>query len=314
MNDVSVIIVNYNTKEHLLKCLKALLEYAQHITYQIYVVDNGSTDGSCEAVREVYPSVNLVCNERNYGFAKAVNQGIIKSINSRYYFILNSDAIVTEGAIEKLVRFLDSKHLTGIVSGQLLNIDNSRQHSFDNFPNLLSELIGKGLLRIVLPHYYPSKKQLYTGPIEVDSLIGAAMLVRKQTIEDVGLLDENFFLFLEETDWCYRMRQKNWKVYFLPEVIIYHTQGQSKKSVLIKAKIEYLNSLYKFYRKHYSLISYILLRLIRPIRIMLGLFFYILGLILTFGLDKRCQGKFLVYSSLLLWHLMLCSEKMTLKG
>lgn len=335
MIDVSIIIVNYNTKEHLLKCLESVFRQSKESNYGIFVIDNGSTDGSADEVRRLYPSINLIRNERNNGFAKAVNQGLKIAVDSRYHLVLNSDAILSDEYLKRLLKFLDNHPQVAIATGQLLDIDGSLQYSFDNIPTLFSEIVGKGVLRFIFPKKYSNKRVFcpdsdfgrnkdsdggkveQDGPsnrfIEVESVIGAAMLVSQKAIGDIGLLDEDYFLFLEETDWCYRMRRKGWLIAFLPDVKTHHFQGQTKRLILIPAKIEYLNSLYKFFRKHYSPFVYWLFRVIKPCKIFLGLVFNLVMCLLTLCLVKTFRKSIVLYSAIIFWHLTLCSDKMTLK-
>jgi len=311
--DVCIIIVNYNTKEHLLKCIASALQQGKDVNCRVIVVDNGSSDNSVEAVKQLHPNVTIIRNEQNHGFARAVNQGLKSADKNDFHLILNSDATLADNYLEKAVGFIETHPRCAVVTGQLLDPDGSRQNSFDNFPSLLGETFGKGLLKLIFPKKYPSKKQAYTSPLEVESVIGAAMLVRQKAIEDVGLLDEDYFFFLEETDWCYRMKQKGWSIYFVPEALAYHLQGETKKRVLIPAKIEYINSLYKFFRKRYSIPTYWLLRLIKPIKIILGLIANLLLNVLTLGLVKRFRQDVLLYTSLTIWHIRFCTGKMTLR-
>ena len=281
--------------------------------YRIVVIDNGSSDGSADAVQQAYREINLIRNGQNYGFARAVNQGLDSAKDSRYHLILNSDAVLSTDYLKKAVGFLEAHPECAIVAGQLLNADGSRQNSFDNSPSILSETFSKSLLRIIFPKKYPSKKQAYTSPLEVESVIGAAMLVSQKAIDDIGLLDEDYFFFLEETDWGFRMRQKGWHVYFLPDATVQHLQGESKKLILIPAKIEYLNSLYKFFRKRHNILSYGLLRLVKPVKIVLGFIANLLLTILTIGLVRHFREGVRLYALLTIWHLRFCTKKMTLQ-
>ena len=313
MANVSIIIVNYNTREHLLKCLAAALHPDKDATCRVIIIDNGSSDGSVEAARQQHPDIDIIRNEQNQGFARAVNQGLKAADKCDYHLILNSDARLSDDYLKKTIGFLETHPKCAVVTGQLLNPDGSRQNSFDNFPSIWSETLGKSLLRIISPKKYPSKKQDYDSPLEVESVIGAAMLVRQKAIADAGPLDEDYFFFLEETDWCYRMKQKGWSIYFVPEALAYHLQGETKKLVRIPAKIEYLNSLYKFFRKRHTLPAYWLLRLIKPIKIILGCVANLLLNILTLGLIRRFRQDLILYASLGIWHMRLCTEKMTLR-
>lgn len=310
MTDVSVIVVNYNTREHLLRCLESVFRQARDAhRVQVFVVDNGSTDGSAGAVRQSFPSVNLICNEQNTGFAYAVNQGLRQTAQCQYHLILNTDAVLSDNYLKNLVEFMDSHPQAAIVTGQLLNEDGSLQHSFDNIPTLISETLGKSISRLVIP----LTKKPRDGYFEVESVVGAAMMVRQKAIEDEGVLDEQYFLFLEETDWCYRISRQGWQICLVPDATAYHLQGQTKKLILMAAKIEYLNSMYKFFRKHHTLMAYWSYRLIKPIRILLGLIINLITCILTLGLVRRFRESVKIYSGLLFWHLRLCSEKMTLE-
>ena len=213
------------------------------------MLDNGSQDGSADEIRKKFPSIHLIENERNLGFAKAVNQGLQKA-SGKYVLLLNPDTQVKNGAIERLVSFMDVHSDVGLVGAQLLNADGSKQNSIANFPSLVTELLNKSLLRWLSPNRFPGKEKSYAGPIEVDSVIGACMVVRREAMEQVGLLDEDYFLFLEETDWCYRMKRAGWKIYHVPQAEVYHFQGKSAETEKKKAKVEYYRSRYHFFRKN----------------------------------------------------------------
>jgi len=275
-------------------------------------VDNGSKDGSVGSIRKEFPSVHVLENAENLGFAQAVNQGL-KIPQAPFLLLLNSDACLTPEAIPSFLDFLKRNPQVAIVGGNYLNEDGTRQNAFANYPTLASELLNKNLLRAIFPKKYPSKRQNYEVPIQVESVIGAAMVVRKSAIEEVGLLDEDYFFFIEETDWCFRMRQAGWKIFHLPDAKVYHLQGRSKEKDPARAWVEYYRSLYLFFKKHRSRLSYLMLRVLRPLKLCLNWIFTLMGLLLTLGISKHFQRKIRIYSQLLLWHLKSCPDGAGLK-
>ncbi len=276
------------------------------------MVDNASVDGSAEAVQQNFPRVKLIVNQENKGFAKANNQ-VLPSISSRYAVLLNSDTRVTKGAMESMVSFMDNTLTAGIVAPQYLNEDGSKQNSFANFPGLISELINRSLLKIIFPKKYPSKRQNFNAPLRVDSVIGACMMVRTEAMQKVGYMDENYFFFLDETDWCYRMWQAGYEVFHLPQAQIYHIHGAAtKKKFPARTWIEYYRSSYYFFKKNRGFLSWICFRIFRPVRLSIDLLLTSAGLILTLGKSQRLRSKWRVYSWLFLWHLMLCPNSMGL--
>lgn len=303
--DVSIIIVNWNTKELLLDCLSSVTHTTADSRIETIVVDNGSHDGSPQEVRKQFPQVTLIQNAENRGFARANNQALAR-VAGRYALFLNSDAQLTEEALTNLVTFMDTTPGAGIAACQYLNQDGSKQNSFDNFPTLATELLNKTALKTLFPEKYPSKKREYANPLEVDSVIGACMIVRAEAIKQVGTLDEDYFFFIEETDWCFRMKQAGWKIYHLPHIKIYHLQGQSKEKNPSKAWIEYYRSVYIFFKKHRSMFSYYILRLARTGKVTINLLLVILGLLCTLGRDKSLKRRFRIYRDLLIWHIKLC--------
>ena len=154
--DLSVIIVNWNTKELLLNCIESFYRAVKGLGFEIFVVDNGSSDGSPDSVQRRFPEIELIRNRRNLGFARANNEALRRS-TGRYALLLNTDVILTEGAVEKLVEFMDRNATVGVAGGQLINVDGSKQNSFDNFPSLAAEALNKSLLRMLFPKRYPSK-------------------------------------------------------------------------------------------------------------------------------------------------------------
>jgi len=302
-NDLSFIIVNRDTRELLLGCLKSIYTtVGDKLKFEIFVVDNGSTDGSAEAVSNNFPAVNLIKNKQNLGFAKANNQAL-KRISTPYALLLNSDTSLTAGAVEELFNFMESRPLTGITGGQLLNRDGTRQNSFANFPSLATELLNKSLLQILFSGKYPGKRREYRSPLPVDSVLGACMIVRARAMEDTGMFDENYFFFLEETDWCLRMQKNNWKVFFLPSAKIYHFQGESQKKQKAESRIECYRSRYLFFSKNRSRLSLFILKTVLPLRLALN--FLLTGICCLFSLflAKKPKERFYVYGRLLAWHI-----------
>jgi GT2 family glycosyltransferase len=308
---LSVIIVNRNTKEYLLSCLRSVLENEKPTEWNIIVVDNGSRDGSAAEVGKTFPSVDLIENEGNLGFAKAVNQGLQKA-SGRYVLLLNPDTQVKKRAIGELILFMDAHPDAGIAGAGLLNSDGSRQNSIANFPSLATELFNKSLLRWVFPEKFPGKERNYSEPIEVDSVIGACMMVRRDAIEQVGLLDEDYFLFLEETDWCFRIRKAGWKVYHVPQAEVYHFQGKSAEKDKRRAKIEYYRSRYHFFKKHKGYAQFYILLIGLVIKLMVESVLVGTASLLTFFTMNKLRGKLANYVYLLWWHLRLCPGGMGL--
>lgn len=303
--DLSIIIVNWNTRDLLLNCLKSVFDHITKQEFEVWVVDNGSTDDSVAAVRKHYPAVQVIANHKNLGFAVANNKAL-KKMRGRYALLLNSDALLTPGAIEQLHGFMEKNQQAGMVCGQLLNEDGSKQNSIANFPTITAMLTNETILRILLPKKFPSKRRKYLKPIPVDSCIGACVLVRKKTMDEVGLLDEDYFFYFEETDWAYRMHRHNWGVYFIPTAKIFHLQGKTA-TYSANTRIMFYRSRSIFFKKwrpktHWLMIVTVFLRLL----IDYGL--NTIHTLLTLGQNKEPLQKIAVYSRIILWHLRGCPD------
>jgi len=312
MIDLSIVIVNWNTREDLLHCLESLVQKGESISREILVIDNGSQDGIGNEVKKSFPFVHLIENQKNLGFAKAVNQGLQKA-SGRYVLLLNPDTQVKGEAIEGLISFMEAHPRVGISGAQLLNSDGSKQNSIANFPSLATELLNKNLLRWLFPKKFPGKGREYPEPIEVDSVIGACMMVRRDALDQVGLLDEDYFLFLEETDWCYRMKRAGWKIYHVPQAQVYHFQGKSAEAVKKRARIEFYRSRYHFFKKNRGHLQWFLLLIGLMIRLGIELIFITAACLFTFFKVKKWRQKLSIFAYLMGWHLRLCPEGMGLK-
>lgn len=217
--DLSIIIVNWNTSGLLLQCLNSIYQAGSCFTFEVIVVDNGSSDDSVSMVMKHFPGVILIRNDQNLGFARANNQALLRG-KGRYFVLLNSDTIVLPGAIDILVEAADRNPELGVVGPKLLNMNGTVQKSWASFPTLLSELLGRNF-------GFRQPVANFPSAYEVDWIMGACMLVRAKTIEEVGRLDEDYFFYSEETDWCFRIKKKNWKIWYLTSAEIYHLGGGS---------------------------------------------------------------------------------------
>lgn len=258
--DVSIVIISWNTRELLLACLDALPAAVGALRADVWVVDNNSADDSVAAVRARFPETQLIANDYNAGFAVANNQAI-RASRGRYVLLLNSDTVADPGSIERLVRFADAQPRAGVCGAQLLNPDRSFQASFADFPSLRSELLsatglGPRIYGRWYPNYGPSQSKLTR---RVDYIQGACMLVRRAAVEQVGLMDEAYFMYSEEPDWCLRMRRAGWEIWYVPEARIVHYGGQSTRQVRHAMVKALYRSKVRFMRKHYNLPSALLL-------------------------------------------------------
>ena len=301
---VSVIIVNWNTKDILQNCLDSIYQTIDNLSCEIIVVDNASSDGSKEMLQERYPQVITIYNQVNRGFGAANNQAFT-IMKGKYALLLNTDTILTLGAINKLYSFARAHPQAAIVCGQLLNADGKKQNSIASFPTLLTLVANTSILEYLLPRLYPSKRYEYKQPIQVDSAIGACMMVSKKALDEVGFFDERYFFFFEETDLAYALHRKGWSVYHVPDVFIYHLQGQSIGHNA-GSRIEFYRSRYQFLRKWNSRKYFYTAATIIFFRLLVNSLFSFVINILTFGLVKKMREKLIVYSRLIFWHLKSC--------
>lgn len=251
--DVSIILVSWNTRDLLLACLASLPDAIGSLHADIWVIDNASSDDSVTEVQTRYPDVKLITNAQNVGFAAANNQAIAAS-TGRYVLLLNSDTVAHPNVIQQLVRRADAQSRLGCAGPMLLNPDGSFQASFYDFPSLRSEWLNvSGLGRRIYGRWYPSyPPQQSQHPRYVDWLPGACLLVRRATIEQVGSMDERYFMYNEETDWCLRMRRAGWEIWYEPAARIIHYGGQSTRQVRHEMVRALYRSKVRFFRKHYG--------------------------------------------------------------
>lgn len=279
---LSIVIVSYNTRRLLKACLESIRHNSPTYEYQVVVVDNDSRDGSAELVREEYKDVLLIESRENVGFAGASNRAIRRT-QGDYVLLLNSDTIVSPGAIDELCAFADTHSEAAVVGAGLVYPDGRAQASSGAFPNLvtifaryfrLKELVpfekraelyrlASGILGRTIGGYLANYAQTMT-PQVVDRVPGTCMLVRRLAIEEVGYLDEGYFMYVEDVDWCYRFRLAGWQVYHLPYVKIVHLVGQSASDQASRARVHSarIRSQLRYFRKHHSRMKLFLVRLI----------------------------------------------------
>jgi N-acetylglucosaminyl-diphospho-decaprenol L-rhamnosyltransferase len=256
--DVSVVIVNWNTRAILRDCLSSLQRHTRRRTVEVLVVDNGSADGSPQMVRDEFPAARLIANPKNLGYAAGCNQGI-REARGRHLLLLNSDTRLEDDAISALADVLEERPGVGVVGCALVYADGAAQASGGHFPSLWGAVLAKldrARARDCGPRgdfAYPYLSRAEHGRERVvDWVKGAVMLVRREAAEAVGPLDESIFLFAEEWDWCYRMRTAGWKVLFVPEPHVVHLGSASWVASDGFLSRSQRAGVYFFYRKHYG--------------------------------------------------------------
>ena len=298
MFDLSVIIVTRNTCALTCAAVESVERSSDALRKEIFVVDNGSSDDTPTILPQRFPVVHYIHISGNLGFARANNLAA-KKMTGRFLLLLNSDAAVQTEALAMAVAWLEAHPNCSVAGAQLLNPDGTRQNSIANWPTLATELLNKSLLRRLWPKRYPGKEQAFTEPVAVESVVGAFMLIRREAWEAIGGLDERYFFFLEETDFCLQARRHGWQVMHLPQVRVWHGQGQTTKQVSTAARIEYWQSRYQYFDKNHVLFTRIVLTAGLAVRLIIN--WIVSGLLC--GASKRWQNKWQVNSALVRWHL-----------
>jgi GT2 family glycosyltransferase len=256
--DVSVVIVTRSNRRYLEPCLASLIGPPLRHAYDVVVVDNGSTDGTQDWLRKTYPGVTLIDNGANVGLSHACNQGIVAS-SGRYVLLLNDDTLVTATALDGMVDFLDRTPEAGAVGGRLMNEDGTVQACYNSFSTLGEEALIATRLGEALWPGYPSTMDATTAQ-RVDWICSACLMLRRAALDEVGLLDEEYFIYGDEVDLQYRLKRAGWGVYFIPGADILHYGGRSldrwkRRRMVYRGKM-------LFYRKHYGALRALGLRLL----------------------------------------------------
>ena len=261
--DVGIVIVNYNTRELLRRCLDTVFA-STGVQFRVSVVDNASTDGSAAMVAEDFPAVQLISNDENVGYPAANNQGLRllgfgkdRQGQASHALLLNPDTEVPPDALEKAVAFMDAHPRVGVLGPKLVRPDGSLdlacRRSFPSPEVSFYRLTG---LARLFPHSrrFGRYNLTYLDPdetAEVDSVVGAFMLVRDAAIAEAGLLDDTFFMYGEDLDWSYRIKRADWKVYYYPEIRVLHVKRAASRNSA-RAQIEFWRAMEIFYHKHYA--------------------------------------------------------------
>jgi len=267
--DLSIIIVNWNTCDLLRGCLASIYRETRVCTFEIFVVDNASGDHSNSMVREEFPEVHLIRNQRNEGFPKANNRAL-RQCRGKYILFLNPDTVILEGAIDQMVTALEKMPHVGAMGPQIVNLNNEVQYDGGrNFPTVFNVFLEFSRLAKHFPHHrifgrYRMGAWDHQSDQNVNALDGCCMLIRHDILDDIGSMDEQLFMYLEDMDLCYRIRRKGWAVYYLSRAKIVHVGGQSSRKVERKS-LHYtleLEAYRLFNRKHYGYLSACLIQLI----------------------------------------------------
>lgn len=294
--NVSVIIPTLNTKEMTLKCASMICSLAETI-----IIDNGSNDGTQDEIKRL--GLKVMENEKNLGFAKAVNKGARNASNEIICF-LNSDALLTLETLEKLVAFLKNNEPC-IASADLIG-----QNSYAKIPNLIDQILPKSLLKKLFPAAFSGLIKRNSDSLEVESLVGACMIMSKKTFDELQGFDEDYFIFLEETDLCLRARKKGVKVFVVSDAHVDHLQGVTKKQFSHRAKVEYTRSLFLFFKKNRGKFEYLLLRLLYPLKSLFTNVILSLLNIVTLFTVKKFREKLSISAWLTAWLFLFCPRGM----
>lgn len=253
--DMSIILVNYNTRELTRNCIKSIYEKTQGLEFDIWVVDNESTDGTCDMLRDEFPQVNIIQSGGNIGFGRANNLAIEKS-NAKYILLLNTDTELINNAPLLFFEFMEKNPDTGACGGNLYNAKGEHVHSYGYFLDIKTKVIRM----LQLKNFFPDIKQRIDDKgnnekdefKKVELIIGADLCIRKSVLDKIGYFDKDFFLYFEESELQFRMTKAGYNAYILPQAKLYHLEGKSSKIKKYKTEAK-LKSEYLFCKKCYNI-------------------------------------------------------------
>ena len=291
--DVSVIVVSYNTRDLLRDCLSSIYAKTEGVEFEVFVVDNRSEDGSADMVEAEYPMVRIIRNEENVGFARGNNLAI-RSGSGRHFLLLNPDTQLVNNAVGELVAYMDRHPEAGAAGSMLLNDEREVLKVCRKFSRIIHEIgelapvINRFTLEPLSRNYLPGGFD-YGSVGETDYVQGACLIVRREVVDAVGLLDERFFMYSEEEDWCYRIKRGGWKVMYVPSAVIIHYHGMSTRQRSSVMLMELYRSKVKFFTKNYGRFKGWLLRVTLVVLMGIRIPYYSLVPLLAKG--KRGTAK-----------------------
>jgi GT2 family glycosyltransferase/O-antigen/teichoic acid export membrane protein len=254
--DLSIITVNYKSTDHLMKCLESIADSVGNLSYEVIVIDNNSQDDCAERVSSQFPEAIFIANDENVGFSRANNQGI-KVSKGKYILLLNNDTVVQRESLAKMHSIMERSPEIGLLGCRLVNADGSMQHSFGRMLSIVNEFGRKYIINPLLRHHKnPTIKKitdsLFSHEQEADWICGACMFLRRKALQEVRLLDEKIFLYMEDVDLGVRIKRAGWEVKYTPEATVIHFGGGSVPQNQFRTLVEYRRSQLYFYKKHYG--------------------------------------------------------------
>ncbi len=254
--DLSVVVVSRDVRDLLAACLESLHQSDNGFVIETLVVDAASSDGSSAMVRKRFPAVRQLASRENLGFTRG-NNWAIRLARGRHVMLLNPDTVVRPGALRALVTFLDAHPDVGVAAPKLVFPDGSVQSSRRRFPRPVtgfveSTVLERWLGRSRVVREYRLDDGPADAPQDVDWVVGAAMVVRREAFEQAGLLDERFFMYSEEVDLCRRIRAAGWRVVYVPDAVVVHHEGRSSEQNLVQRNLDFHESRFRYYRKHFG--------------------------------------------------------------
>ena len=264
--DLSIIIVNWNVCDLLRRCLTSIQTNQGDLLLEVIVVDNASIDDSVVMVRREFPGIRLIASQENLGYTGGNNRGAYEA-TGRYLLIFNPDTEIVGQALQRMVAYLDEQPQVGVVGPQLLYPDGSIQSSRRRFPQLTTAFFsGTPLTWRFFPNNKFAREHTMTNTSDqetqpVDWLVGAALMIRREAWQEVGLFDEGYFMYFEEVDWCYRCRQAGWEIHYLPVAQIIHDEHKAANKVPITKQVRLNRSRIRYFRKHFGVEWALLIRI-----------------------------------------------------